>query len=173
MKILSGLVWPDKGYLPYYCIVREKSPDKEKTFNDDETTLEICSEGVFMKDSLKEFKKHKCQLVYTTLEHQYNSYIRDFIKYKRDQVVDARLRQTNGSSIEASILKIKEYIKDKKIKFNEGSLIKSQLTIFSKETLLEPTPAYAVRSLCMVIGQFDKRNSIRIESEEKNMKSWW
>ena len=172
-KILCGMCWPDKGYTGYYCVVKEKSDSSEKSFDVQDPTLEIVTESVVEDYSfIKDFKKQKCGNIYTLLDLKYNSYILDFNRYKRDENIDVRLKQTNASSFEASILTVKGFVKNKKITFPDNSLIKSQLTIFSRETLLDPIAAYAVRSLCMVIGQF-KKQAKSVPSSEINQKSWW
>jgi len=172
-KTLTGMVWPDKGQPAYYCVIREKVEPKEKSFDDKEPVLEVLQEGLVEDYSfLKDLKKQKCSNIYTTIEQKYNSYMKDFNRYKRENSIDVRLRQSDSSSFEAAILKVKEFIKNKRIEFKDDSLIKMQLTVFSKETLLDPLQAYAVRSLCMVIGQFKK--SIKTEtSKEYDHKAWW
>ena len=172
-KVLCGMCWPDRGRPSYYCIIQEKHEGKETTFDEKEPTLEIIKEAVVEDYSfIKDFKKQKCSNIYTHLESKYNSYIRDFNRYKREENIDVRLRQSDASSFEASILKVKEFIKNKRLTFPEESLIKSQLTVFSRETLLDPISAYAVRSLCMVIGQFKKKIK-EVPSVELKQNIWW
>lgn len=173
MRVYAGLVWPDKGYPSYYCILTEKKGAKEEGFGDKEPTIEITKEGLV--DNLAvflEFPKHKCVNIYTDTDPRQISFVRDFNRYKREHGLDLILKKTSASSIEAGVLKIKEFIKDKRLLLPETSLIKDQLTVFSKENLLEPTSSYAVRSLCMVMDRF-KKPVISTTKEEPPSSYWW
>jgi hypothetical protein len=172
-KIYAGLSWPEKGNTGYYCVVRENPVPEDKKFVKGDPSIEIVREGLVEGFSfLKDLKKDHCSYIYTMLENKYNSFIRDFSDYKRENNIDIRLRNAPIPAPEAAILKIKEFIKEKRIIFPEDSLVRSQLTVFSKDTLLDPVPAYAVRALCMVIGKFKKPRTSTPTTGPK-LSAWW
>lgn len=172
-KTFAGLSWPDKGYASYYCIVTQKSVGADKTFDAPDPSIIVLSEGDASGYAfLKECEKKKCMYVYAPYERKYMSYIADISRYKREENINVRFRQTNTPSVEAAILKIKDFVLKKKIEFPDESVIRDQLTVFSRDSLDDATPFYAVRALCSVIGQFKKTPSIQT-AELPNIGAWW
>ena len=175
---LAGLTWPESGYPFYYCVIKEKRESKEKTFDLlDNSVLEIFDEGEAptfkdLVEVLKLLPHLGCHTIYSIIEERYLTYIRSFNNWKRKERVSLSLKQTKSSSFEASLITVKELIGDKRLIFPAESMIKSQLTIFSKASLKDQTASYAVKAMTMVIDAFQKKEKA-VEEEVPSMKAWW
>lgn len=174
---VAGLVFPQGGLPFYYCIVKEKDVDKTRSFEDKEPSLIIIEEGDAktiseIKKKLEKFDKQKCNLIYVEKLKEFFGYMKEIIRWKNEEGKDITFRMTRSMSFESSIMKIKEYVMDKRLSFPEESLIKSQLSIFSRTSLKQEEDFYAVKSLCLVIDSFKKQTSKPQEKSPDN-KSWW
>lgn len=174
-RIVSGLVFPQSGYPFFYCIVSEKKVE-QKGFEETEPEIEIIKEGeaktlTELYKELKTFKDLKCSTIYIEPEKKYVNYVRDINKWKRKENIDLRFKVTTTVSFEAGILKIKEFIQEKRLSFPTESIIRGQLSIFSKLSLDQEEEFYAVKSLCLVINAFNRENK-QTEKEPDNS-SWW
>ena len=176
-RMACGLTWPQSGNPFFYCAVRESYPDQTLTFETIESKLEIFEEGparsmTELTDKLKELPLRN---VYCEIDPEHSMYIREFNRWKRGSGSRLRLRATSATNFEASILKIKSCIK--RIAFPPTSLVRTQLSIFTKLSLKAPEDFYAVLSLCNVIPFFDKRASVdemdRENTEVPSLKSWY
>jgi hypothetical protein len=177
-KIACGLVWPDKGMPAYYCILSEHTGDKTVTFDPLSPPIQILQEGKAetiseLRKTFKALPKQYLKTIYTYAEPKYANYVRDFNRWKRDENVDARLVNTKATSFEASILKIKEIIKDNRLNFPFQSAIRQQLASFSIESLKDESHFYAVRALSLVIWAFDKRKPDTEAEVVPKLNSWW
>jgi hypothetical protein len=177
-KVCTGLVWPEKGHPAYYCVIGEKIQSKTESFDIGKPILEILHEGeahtfTELTAALNGIPKHYTGRIYTLLEPRFVNFVRDFTRWKRDSGRDCRLIGTKSVSFEASVLKIKELVKEKRINLPVTSKIRSQLASFSKENLSDEVIFYAVRSLAFTVWAFDsKRGGDGVETEPK-LKSWW
>jgi hypothetical protein len=177
-KTIAGLVWAEGGNPFFYCLVSEKAlGDKANTFDDPEPIIEIIHEGeagtfTELEDILETFPKFHCRVVYTAMEPKYLTFIRMFNTWKRKTRSDVALKQTKSSSFEASLITIKGLIGDKRLEFPSESIIRSQLTVFSKESLKHEVNSYAVRALTMVVDAFQKKTADK-QAETPNLKAWW
>lgn len=174
-RIFSGLVFPQSGYPLFYCIVSEKKVEA-KGFEDSEPEIEIIKEGeaktlTELYKELKTFKDIKCSTIYIEPEKKYVNYVRDINKWKRKENIDLRFKATTTVSFEAGILKIKEFIQEKRLSFPTDSIIRGQLAIFSKLSLDKEDEFYAVKSLCLVINAFSRKS--QKAEEEPDRSSWY
>lgn len=174
--VFCGLVWPEKGFPAFLCTIGERMQENDKTF-DSINALEIYQEGEAktfsaLTEMFKDLPKY-AKMIYVSREPRFESYVRDFIRWKRSLSSDLRLINTQLSTFEAGILKIKEYTKGERLVFPEKSLIKAQLALFSKESLKDETAFYAVRALTMVIGTFDRKKPAAGQETEPKLKAWW
>jgi hypothetical protein len=166
MKIFGGLTWQIEGNPGFFCLITEKVQKEEKTFNENRDYIEISNEIECsnMPDLYKQIKDIKnMQAIYVQADPKYHSFIRDFNRWKRDNHFPIKLRETKTSSFEAGVLKIREYVTDKKIVFKDDSIIKAQLKIFSKNSLKNESDFYAVSALCNVILSLRKQSSFHQE----------
>ncbi len=173
----AGLAWAESGNPFFYCVIGEKRSDKIKSFDDTEPILEIVHEGEYkvfaeLTEAFEILKGLRCSTIYTILEPRYLTFIRNFNHWRRVEKSNLAFKQTKSSSFESSLLKIKELIGEKRLLFPEESIIKAQLTIFSKSNLKDAVDFYAVRALTMVIDAFGKQVA-RETDEIPNMKGWW
>lgn len=177
-NIYCGLVWPEKGFPAYFCAVGRKIDDKTKSFDDPKAKLQIFQEGeaatfTILTEKLADLPKPYCKNVYALLEPRFHSFVWDFSRWKRESGADLSLRATKSSNFEASLLKIKELVKEGRLIFPSGSLIRSQLSMFSRANLSDEVEFYAVRALSLVIGAFDiKRGDGTVETVPK-LRAWW
>ena len=176
-RTYCGLMWPDKGYPAYCCVLGEKPVAKSKTF-DPQEGLEIYLERESktlsdMFEFLGTLKDVRCGTICANLDRKYHSYIRELNKWRRESGSSLRLKATNSSSFEASIMKIKETILNNNLTFPEDSGVKSQLSIFAKHNLTDDAECYAVKALAMVIGEFTKRNQMDAAETVPDRRAWW
>ena len=176
--IYCGLVWPEKGYPAYFCTIGEVPPSRDKTMDTGANPLQIYQEGAAkspqeLHELLKDLPKRYCRDIFTLNDVRYMPYIGSFNKWKRDNGFDFHLRLAPITNFEAGILKIKEVIKDKRLIFPDNSLIRTQLSMFSKADLEHETEFYAVRALSLVIGVFDKRKRPEVAEIVPKLKAWW
>jgi len=134
---LCGLTWAESGNPFFHCVVGEKREAREKSFTEEDPVIEIIDEGEAktfseLKQSLHVLPGLQCSVIYTSIEPKYLTFIHSFMAWKREEKAKLLLKQTKSSSFEASLLRIKELIAEKKLVFPAESTIKSQLTIFSK-----------------------------------------
>jgi hypothetical protein len=158
-RIFAGLSWPVDGNPAFCCVVAEIPTDTALSFEFQVPALAVVAEFSTVSFSgllnfFSELRTMRCTSVYTSLDAQYFTFIRDFNQAKRLNRMNVALRQTRSSSFEASLLKIKEIVTSKKLTFLEDSTIRSQLTSFSKVDLKNENHFYAIRAFSMVIDAF-------------------
>jgi len=177
-RVKSGLSWAEGGNPFFYCVVGEKRNDKTRSFDEPKPVLEILGEDeirIFseLTDAFEVFPVlHHCNTVYTVMEPKYLTYVRAFNEWKRKEKAKLSLKQTKSSSFESSLMTIKELIGEKRLIFPENSIIKQQLTVFSKASLKDEVSFYAVRALTLVIDAFQKK-TVSETTEVPNMRAWW
>ncbi len=180
--ISCGLAWPQEGYPAYYCICGSQIESGEGTFETPKTTVKLLSEGegetmdAVLKALKPELTKKKCEYVHTVLQQErYSQFVRDFNRWKRDENVNARLKQTFSRSFEASVLKIKDLLNEKRLSIPLISLTRRQLSIFSKADLKNDSSFYAVRALAMVIDGYYERKQPKIDEKTPKVRAkyWW
>ena len=174
---LCGLTWASSGSPFFYCLVGEKREVKEKGFDEPEAIIEVTMEGEYrtfkeLTDAFEWFPGFHCREVYTVLEPRYLTFIRSFNDWKRKEKAKLALKQTKSSSFEASLLRVKELIGEKRLIFPEESAVKSQLTVFSKANLKDNDNFYAVKALTMVIDSFTRKTTVN-EEEKPTSRGWW
>jgi len=176
-KIFAGLVFPSGGIPFYYCVVVEKPFDRVASMEEREPILQIVKEGQAptiseLKKELKKFEKLNCQYIYIENKKEFWNYIKEIVRWRAEEKLDIHFRPTRSVSFESSIMKIKEFIMDKRLSFPEESLIKTQLAIFSKSSFKQEDDFYAVKSLCLVIESF-KKNPLQKTEKVPDQNSWW
>jgi hypothetical protein len=175
---LCGLSWPESGSPFFFCVAGEKRDEKDKSFDDPTSTIEIiyeheCRTMTELTDSMEMLKGLHCQSVFTILEPKYLTYIRAFNTWRHEDHSKIILKQTKSSSFEASLIKVKELIGDKRLKFPERSVVRSQLTVFSKSNLKDSDNFFAVKALTMVVDVFGKKATTAGTDEVPNQRGWW
>jgi hypothetical protein len=169
------MVWPDNGNPGFLCVVVEKSQSPEKTLEKPIETLDVTVE--FATNTITELcqkikdEKH-LDAVYVSGDSKYQSYIREYMRWRRDENCKVILRCPQVSSFEAGVLKIKEYTAKGLLTFGTDSIIKAQLRVFSKLSLKNEGEFYAVSALTQVINSFKKRTVVSQE-HELSIKSWY
>jgi len=140
--------------------------------------LQIVNEGAAatfseLTAALELLPKHQMHKIYTNIEPKFANYIRDFANWKRERQVNTQLISTKATSFEASMLKIKEYVKNGRIVFPFGSEIRVQLASFAKESLKDEVSLYAVRALAVVLWAFDRRKGEGGMEVVPKIEAWW
>jgi hypothetical protein len=176
-KVFSGLVFPNAGFPFYWCIATELPIDKEKSLEEQKPIIQIVKEGQAITVSqlvvaLKDFKKDKCFNIYIPVDKKFFSYVKDIQDWKRKEKVDLNLKPARSVSFEADILKLKDLIADKRLAFPDKSLIRSQLAIFSKASIEQEDNFFAVRSLCLIINNFQDEFKSP-EEKPPDRKAWY
>ena len=186
---ICGLAWAEFGNPFFLCIIGEKRHDATTSFITPDPTLEIVGEEEIktfrnLTDTLESLPSlYHCNTIYTVMEPKYLTFIRNLNNWRRVENVKIALKPTKSSSLESSLLKVKELIMDKRLLFPPNSIIKSQLSTFSKTSLKDADNFYAVRALTMVIDVFGKPKVAEMseikdsedgkEVKPPNMKAWW
>jgi hypothetical protein len=101
----------------------------------------------------------RCPFIYVDMNARFYTFIRDFNQWKRESNQKISLRPTRSSTFEASLLQIRDFITSKSLIFPTNSMIRSQLTSFSKADIIHPSKFFAIRALGMVIGAFVDKNN--------------
>lgn len=179
MKLYGGLTWPDEGNPAFFCLVAEKKEKAEDKLEKQEEYLEIIKEIEshslielldLIKDTVKQ--KNKIDAIYAQNDKKYISYILEFSRWKRENSIEIPLRMSQTSSFEAGVLKIKDLIKEKKLKFPDDSTVKAQLRVFSNISLKNEKGYYAVSSLTHIIAAFRKRIT-PTNTKIPSIKAWY
>jgi len=168
VKVICGLVWPELGYPAFACIIKEQS---EISGYDSVSNLIISDEieAPTIPDLTKKMEKMKFMRIYADNDQKYFNYIKEFSKFKREKGFP--LSATKSMSIEASMLKVREYIKDKKITFPDNSIVRRQLASFSRQSLKDNLEFNGVRALANAIWGFEKRKEEIITVPK--IQGWW
>jgi hypothetical protein len=175
MKKLAGLSWPESGNPAFLCVVVEKYEDHEKTLEELtkklNVTYELESPSIY--DIFEEIKKQKhLSAVYAPTDTKYQSFIREYYLWRREQGCVIPVRHPNISSFEAGVLKLKNYITKKEISFNDNSIVKAQLKAFSKLSLKNENDFFAVSALTNVINSFGAR-TMTMREDEPDIRGWY
>ena len=178
IHVHCGLVWPEKGFPAYFCTVGEMIPDKTRTFDPDKPSLQIIQEGAAntfseLIDALRGVPNHHLNAIYTVIEPKFANFVRDFNRWRRLSAGDCRLIATKSASFEASMLKIKELVREKRLIFPSSSTIRTQLASFAKANLADEVEFYAVRALSYVVWAFDKTRGTGTAEVVPKLKAWW
>lgn len=174
----SGLIWPDAGFPAYYCVLCELSPSGTETFDPAKPQIKIVKEGSFptLHGLLEEFliiNKKFITDIYAPTDDRYRNYILEFNIWRRQAAPFARIRQTSAVSFEASILKIRDLITDKRINFGFGSGIRNQLAVFSKANIRDEAQFYAIRAFSNVIWAYVKPRRPVVAEPDPKLRAWW
>lgn len=158
-RIFCGLAWPEKGYPAYCCVLGERIVAQEKSF-DTPRGLEIfmeCEAKTLsdLFEFLSNLKDIRCNIVCASMDKKYYNYVSEFKRWRRESFSSTRLKATRSLNFEASLLKVSEELPS--MVFPEDSLVKTQLSIFSKNKLTDNEEFYAIKALTMVIGEFSRR----------------
>lgn len=175
MKILGGMVWPEDGNPGFFCAVAHKTRGAEESLEGPREYIEILKEIVSPTPTvLFEGIKSVIRLegVYADGDTKYQTFIVDYARWRRENRCSVILRVPQISSFEAGVLKIKDYTTSGRILFPADSVIRSQLQVFSKESLRHETEVYGVSALTKVIGAFSRRGH-GLPSVDPNPKGWY
>lgn len=175
MRLFGGLAWPEDGNNGFICFVTEKTRPVENTMEKPVEYLEIIRESsspdiMVLFQEIKDMKH--LQAVYASGDSKYQSFIREYAKWRRSAGCNVFLRAPQISSFEAGVLKIKDYTSKNTLFFPEGSMVKSQLMVFSKLSIRNPLESIAVLALTKVISAFSKKGVV-IQENEPNISSWY
>ncbi len=177
-KLAAGLAWPDEGYPGCICIVSEKPVDISSTFDLIHPTIEILVEyeAPVLSELLPRLLlmgKLGCREMYADLDKKNLAFIREFNQYRRMYNTSVVLRQTRMSSFESAVLKIKEYVAAKRLIMKPTSVLRAQLTRFSKLDFKHEAEFYAVRALGMAIHAFKPTELRSIPAQEVDISAWY
>lgn len=178
-RIAAGLAWPSDNYPPFICVLAERFIEDINTFDQPPSVIEIIYEKKYLSFSelltlLPELSNISCKEIYTSTDTRFYSYIRDFNFWKRRSSSSLSIRSTRSSSFESSLVKIKDLITDKRLKLPVPSLVRSQLSTFSKLDIKNENQFFAVKALSVVIPTFStpsRPSSPMVESS--TLSSWW
>ena len=177
-RTLAGLVWAEEGNPFFCCVVTEKPVDISRSLDTLTPSFEVLAEfSTTSFPALATFfltlRNWRCVSLYTRLDTKDHTFIRDFNTFKRTNGVNLSLKATRSSTFEASLLKIKDIIKDKHLLFPEPSIVKAQLASFSKADLKNSMDFYAIRALCFVIDAFKTPSAISEFTSPHNPSAWY
>jgi len=173
--MIGGLSWNEEGNPAYCCLVSRKTSSRENTMDEQIDYLEVLKE--LQADSLSALLEklqveNNLTAIYAQKGYKYNTYIRDFNIWRRDNKPALQLKASTVSSFEAGILRIRDLINKKKIKFPEDSTVLSQLRVFSKLSLKSEVDFYAISALTNVINAYRNNSNPFIETVPK-LSSWY
>lgn len=173
--MIGGLTWPEDGNPCFVCLLQRKLQKTEETLEQPTSLVEIVKELEFpgllqMLEAL--FKESKIDALYAPMDIKYASFVSDFNRWRREHLPSLHLKAARISSFEAGILKIREMLSEKNLKFQDDSIVKSQLRIFSKTSLKNEKDFYAVSALTNVISVF-KTPHHSIESKSPRLSAWY
>lgn len=177
-RALGGLVWPEEGHPGFICVLSELPMDISRTFEVSLPSLEVAAEMSMASLSglpavLAALKTLRCAHLYTDLDKKNYAFIRDFNRDRRESGSFVQLKQTRSSSLESALIKIKDTIGGKRLKFPPVSVVRSQLSSFSKADLKHDVPFFAVRALSMVIDAFKSSEPVSAVVEVPRLSSWY
>jgi hypothetical protein len=160
-------------------VLAERFVEDINTFDQAPSVIEIIYEKKYssfseMLNLLPEVSVLNCKEIYTSTDARFYSYIRDFNFWKRRSSSSLSVRSTRSSSFESSLVKIKDLITDKRLKLPVPSLVRSQLSTFSKLDIKNENQFFAIKALSLVIPTFSttsKPYSPMVEASP--LSSWW
>jgi hypothetical protein len=172
--MIAGLTWNEDAYPCFCCILVKKEQKRSETLDLPIEFIEVYKEieAPSLREVLNLLSIEKVSTVYAQSGAKYMSYIYDFYQWRREASSRISLRPSVASSFEAGVLKIREILKDNRLKFNDDSKIKSQLKIFSKLSLKNETEFYAVSALSNVIGAYSRKHRSLFVEKEPDLKAW-
>lgn len=175
MRVFGGLVWPIDGNPAFFCIVTEKHGDATATMETPGIKYIVSNEQSI--DRLEEFYKNLDKLphvsaIYIDNDKKYHTYMRDINRWRREKSLQMQLRSTGFSSFEAGMLKIKDYIAENLLEFDDESLVRRQLKTISKASMKNEKDYYAVGALCNALTGFKKAVSSPTTNVPK-IKGWY
>jgi hypothetical protein len=178
IRVKCGLAWPEKGNPAYYCIVGELIEDKTQSFDPAKPPLQIIQEGAAstfsgLTTALSSIPHHHLSTIYTSVDPKFANFIKDFSRWKRQASIDSRLVGTKAASFEASMLKIRELVQEKRLVFPLVSHIRAQLASFARANLTDEVDFYAVRALSYVVWAFDRPKGDGTAEIVPKLKAWW
>ena len=175
MITYAGLAWPVDGNNGFMCIITRREPDKEKVLDASNEFYEIIQEieepslrSIYMKIS----NPSALRGIYAENDSKFESFIRDFYKWRRETSNQIKIRATATSSFEAGVLKIRDMVNENLIKFPDESKTRAQLRVFSKTSLNNKYEFNAVVALSNVVTSF-KKNTTRIQETEPKLSAWY
>lgn len=173
--MIGGLTWPEDGNPCFVCLLQKKTQKNEETLEEPTSLIEIVKEleapGLIQMLEVL-FKEKKIEALYAPMDLKYASFVADFNRWRREHFPSLHLKAARISSFEAGVLKIREILSDKQLKFPDDSIVKSQLRIFSKASLKNEKDFYAVSALTNVISVFRTPHR-RIESNSPRLSAWY
>jgi hypothetical protein len=177
-RSLGGLSWPEEGYPGFLCVVIEKPVDISSSFDIPIPNIEIVYESPFQSFTdlaklLSVLANFRCATIYVDISRDNFTFLRDFNAHKKQNGIKVSLKSTNSSGFEPSLMQIRDIIASKHITFPVNSIIRSQLSTFSRNDVLHPMRFYAIRALCMVIGRFKAKPSPTAVESVPNLRSWY
>lgn len=175
MITYGGLAWPVDGNNGFMCILTKREPDRENTIDATGEFYEIIQEieepslrSIYMKiENISALRA-----VYAENDTKFDSFIRDYYKWRRETSNQIKIRPTSTSSFEAGILKIRDMINENLIKFPDESKTRAQLRVFSKASLKNKYEFNAVVALSNIVTSF-KKNIIRPQDTEPKLSAWY
>jgi hypothetical protein len=173
--MIGGLSWNEDGNPAFCCLVNRRQQKAEETLETPKVYIEIVKEieAPTLRDLFDKLNSEgRITDIYAQKGAKYNSFIRDFMDWKRQSNPSLKLKCSSTSSFEAGVLKIKELVLKNEIKFPEQSKIRSQLRIFSKLSLKSESQFYAVGALTNVIGEFRPRPNATVQKDPK-LSAWY
>jgi hypothetical protein len=171
-KVIGGLQWAEEGKPNFLCLLVERKQNIEDSLEPQTEYLDIIKEieGETILE-LTEQIEDEMQIIYAPNDNKYTTYVRDFNTWRREEGYHFQFKPSLVSSFESGILKIKDFIREDKLKFPEDSKIKEQLKIFSELSYKSKFDFYAVAALVHAVSAIRKRVSTESESEP-DIASW-
>ncbi|MGA3282103.1 MAG: hypothetical protein ABSD50_14115 [Smithella sp.] len=171
-KVIGGLQWAEEGYPNFLCLLVEQKQNAQDSLEPQTEYLNIIKEieGETILE-LTEQIEDEMQLIYAPNDAKYTTFIRDFNTWRREEGYHFQFKPSVHSSFESGILRIKDFIREDKLRFPKDSKIKEQLKIFSELSYKSKGSFYAVSALSHAISSIRKRVSTTAEPEPE-LGSW-
>ncbi len=171
-KVVGGLQWAEDGKPNFLCLLVERKQNETESLEPQTEYLSIIKEieGETIRE-LTEQIEDEIQILYAPNDNKYATYVRDFNIWRREEGYHFQFKPSQNSSFEAGILRIKDFIREDKLRFPEDSKVKEQLKIFSELSYKTKTEFYAVAALSHAISGIRKKVSTTAEPEP-DLGSW-
>ena len=173
-KIIAGLQWAEEGKPNFLCLLVEQKQNIQDSLEPETEYLSITKEieAETITELTDKLKDVEINIIYAPNDKKYTTFIRDFNAWRREEGKTFQFKPAVQSSFESGILKIKDFIKNGKLKFLGDSIIKKQLKIFSELSYKTKSEFYAVEALAHAISAIRKRND-KITEQEPEHSSWY